>query len=999
MPDFDLFISYRRRDAERVQPLVDALGDRGVSVWLDQHAIGEFAPITTEIRQGLAHSKALLAWYSTAYPQSRPCQMELAAAFLAAQREGDPRRRVLVINPELSAVHIEPIELRDAQYAAAPVAAADYEALADRLAAHVAPLPGFLGGILPMGPPMQYGQRLTGASRFVGRLPDLWRIHSALHAGESAIISGTHAPGMAIVSGFGGIGKSLLAEEYALRFGAAFPGGIFWLRSLGNHPTGGSNAATLDGVRLEQFAVMANAFNIDTKGLEPGQIEAQLGATLSSRRQPFLWIVDDLASGLETDTVRTWLAPSPLGKTLVTTRSGAYTEIGSQATHIPLGMLPRDEALSLLCSRRAPVGALEEGAARGIVDDLGAHALAVAIAGASLAAHDGVTSFEEYRAKLSNPRQDALELAAKLAPELPSGHDKSVAATILGSVRSLPEEGRDFLRLAAMLAAAPIPPSLVVQTFLVVDSLAESDAEVRAINGLSQAERSSLADQEHEAGRQVHALVSRTVRFHDEKPGRSEGLRSAVIATLTTVLARKLTPNREALALHSQHARTLLGTQERWNFQIAKLAAQVARSDYQRGLYRGARSLQEHLLNAYRQVSGEDHPDTLTAMHDLALTLFRLGSLARARGFQERLFEARRRVSGEDHSDTLGSMGNLALTLFAQGDFVGARALQEQVLEAHRRMMGEDHPDTLMSMNNLAKTLSRQGEWADARALGERVLRARREVLGEDHPDTVASMNNLAATLAAVGDLASARALQEQVLEADRRVLGEDHPETLMGMNNFAMMLLDQGDLVGARALQEQVLEAMRQMLGEDHANTLSCMNNLALMLSKEEDLAGARALHERVLNAQRRVLGEDHPDTFRSMSNLAMMLLDQGDLVGGRALQEEALQAQRRVLGENHPDTLTNLNNLALTLADQGDLAGARTLMEQALDARRRVLGEAHPDTLTSMKILAAMLADQGEPAGGRGVRKRASTGRVVVCIFIAMGVIAFLIWWSRSA
>jgi hypothetical protein len=82
VPGFDLFISYRRLDAERVRPLVAALQARGVSVWLDQQTISEFAPITAEIRNGLAQSKALLAWYSDAYPQSRPCQMELTAALL-----------------------------------------------------------------------------------------------------------------------------------------------------------------------------------------------------------------------------------------------------------------------------------------------------------------------------------------------------------------------------------------------------------------------------------------------------------------------------------------------------------------------------------------------------------------------------------------------------------------------------------------------------------------------------------------------------------------------------------------------------------------------------------------------------------------------------------------------------------------------------------------------------------------------------------------------------
>jgi hypothetical protein len=43
VPNFDFFIGYRRTDAERGLPFVAALRQCGMSVWLDQHAIGEFA--------------------------------------------------------------------------------------------------------------------------------------------------------------------------------------------------------------------------------------------------------------------------------------------------------------------------------------------------------------------------------------------------------------------------------------------------------------------------------------------------------------------------------------------------------------------------------------------------------------------------------------------------------------------------------------------------------------------------------------------------------------------------------------------------------------------------------------------------------------------------------------------------------------------------------------------------------------------------------------------
>ena len=76
--------------------------------------------------------------------------------------------------------------------------------------------------------------RGVGSARFVGRWKDLWATHSGLQASEAVIITGKSGLDVTQVRGMGGIGKSLLAEEYALRFSAAYPGGVFWLRAYGN---------------------------------------------------------------------------------------------------------------------------------------------------------------------------------------------------------------------------------------------------------------------------------------------------------------------------------------------------------------------------------------------------------------------------------------------------------------------------------------------------------------------------------------------------------------------------------------------------------------------------------------------------------------------------------------------------------------------------------------------------------------------------------------------
>ena len=54
----------------------------------------------------------------------------------------------------------------------------------------------------------------------------------------------------------------------------------------------------------------------------------------------------------------------------------------------------------------------------------------------------------------------------------------------------------------------------------------------------------------------------------------------------------------------------------------------------------------------------------------------------------------RRRDLGEDHPGTLAAASNLAVSLRAAGEYQAARELDEDTLARRRRVLGEDHPDT-----------------------------------------------------------------------------------------------------------------------------------------------------------------------------------------------------------------------------------------------------------------------------------------------------------------
>ena len=570
---------------------------------------------------------------------------------------------------------------------------------------------------------------------------------------------------------------------------------------------------------------------------------------------------------LGTEGLGDWLAPHALGRTLFTSRTRRFTHVPT----LDLPQLDPDEARSLL-TRQSALTADDAALADKICAALGFHALAVDVT-AALVERRGLAGTLKA---LERADQDVLDLAAQFEEALPNGHQRHIAATFLASIGQLDEHARKLLRLAAVLAAAPIPRRLLVRCVGAAASLEDDDAQDDTDLAIDRLLSASLADDAGGGAINVHTLVSRTMRFADGSPKALATWREHAVGALTEEMAQATDIRRHAhLEQWVEHARELSGANG--DLATVELLGRVARYDYERAAYALARRGFEQQRDVRKRLLGEAHPDTLTSMNDLAMTLLSQGDLPSARRLQEAALEIRQRVQGKAHPDTLTSMNNLAVTLADQGDLLGAGRLQKAVLQLRRRVQGEEDPDTLTSMNNLACTLWDQGDLPGARRLQEAVLERRRRVQGETHPDTLMSMNNLAIMLADQGDLPGARRLQEAVLEVMKRVQGEAHPDTLMSMNNLAMTLSSQGDLPGARRLEEAVLKVMRRVLGETHQNTLTAMNNLAVTLWQLGESDTARQLQHRCVAGRTLVLGATHSQTRDAAETLMQMGSDAG--------------------------------------------------------------------------------------------------------------------------
>lgn len=900
---YDIFLSYAHSDKDAVLPLRDALRAAGLEVWFDESAVESFSAVSHTVGEGLAVCKALLAFYSRTYPTRRACQWELTAAFIAAQRLGEPSRRILVVNPEPdSRDHIQPAALRDTLLPPfpAPDDAAGFRALAESVRERVAALQEALGDVGPMVQPRWHPIAAIGSPRFVGRVPDLWAIHSTLHAAEYPLTTGQYTR-VVFVSGFGGIGKTLLAEEYALRFGAAYPGGVFWLRAFGGDPERADLGPEMrEAERDRQIREIARSLGLSVEDLPLTQVRGMIAGALERAGKPALWVVDDLPEGFSSDDVRAWLAPHPFAATLVTTRSREYSGLGIV---LQPGVLPVDEAYALLTFQRKPTGAEEEQAARNIVAELGSHALALEIAGASLNdSHD--RSFVEFLTDLRDPSYDELALAAELAPVLPTERKEGIAAMLARSIAGLSDDARKVLVIASMLPPSPIPDAILIGTVAQTTGTPDREAKHRARRALAETDRRSLTERVGEHARTVHPLLLRTARFSEEFERASAQLRQALVRSLHHEINRlKTSPVGDPGSAALTHAHALIQTLK--DDAEAFLASEL--SDYSRyaGRYDDAVEIRSKLVEYSRGRWGSEAALTLMSLDSFIADLSHQGDTHRAQLIAEELWAIRKRKLGEQDPATLGVMSNLAILMYQQGKFRDAISLNKEVLEIRTRTLGPEHPDTLDSIENLAVCTNAQGDRAGARKLFHSVLEIRRRVLGEEHRTTLRSMANLSACLAENGDTAAARALGEQVLELNRRVMGNEHPETLRVMSNLANLIARSGDYSTAKALDEQVLEIRRHISGNDHFETIQAEGNLALRLNLSGDTVGARALTEQVLRTARRVLGSDHPYTLMMLHNLAIHEHNAGEPERARETARAALAGRLRVLGAEHPSTI----------------------------------------------------------------------------------------------
>jgi serine/threonine protein kinase/tetratricopeptide (TPR) repeat protein len=494
-------------------------------------------------------------------------------------------------------------------------------------------------------------------------------------------------------------------------------------------------------------------------------------------------------------------------------------------------------------------------------------------------------------------------------------------------LRKLARKHRGLLATAGAFAAV-LAAAAAISTYLAIRAI-EAERTARIAEAESRRQRDEAFAVRAEAQRERDAVLTEKNRA-DQQTAIAREVNEFLQNDLLAEASPEKNPRARKVTVEDLLGRAAAKIAEKFSNQAEVKAAirQTIGKTYRAlGLYAEGHPHLERSLALRQRALGPEHPETLTAMNDLATMDFYQGRYDQAEPLYQQALASLRRMRGPEDPATIGVANDLAVLYYFKGRDDQAESLYKQALDGRRRVLGPDHLDTLETIYNLAMLYTRQRRFESAEPLVVQVLEGMRRVHGPEHPDTLTLLNNLASLYRDQGRYDQAEPLAKQTLDGRRRALGPDHPVTLGSMHTLAMLHLRQGRYDEAEVLAKEAADGLRRVLGPEHPETLKALMNLARIYQGQRRYDQVEKVLLPSLDIQRRKLGEAHPNTLGGMSTLGRNYVLQHRYQEAEPLLRRYLAIVERQ-GRGDPAAFQAKSLLGASLLGQGKYAEAEPLL-----------------------------------------------------------------------
>ncbi|GAB1822952.1 FxSxx-COOH system tetratricopeptide repeat protein [Herbidospora sp. RD11066] len=750
---------------------------------------------------------------------------------------------------------------------------------------------------------------------FTGRESLLRRLREGIRSVTAVI------PLPQTLQGYGGVGKTHLAIEYAHRYSSHYDL-IWWIPADQYYLLPSALAAMAPQLGLPP----ASAVGVE-EAAEAVRVALQDGEPYAN------WLL--IFDNAEDSRIEKYIPRGP-GHVIVTSRNPNWDD---RFRSLPVDVFTREESVEFLTKRLGSRITSED--AYRLADKLGDLPLALEQVGA-LQRRIGMT-VDEYIEQLDH--QTAQLLGAERAKDYPL----TMTAAWRVSVSLLNEHlpvALSLLRCCAFFGPDPIPLDVFRRG---------NKADAESLRGLlrnprmfdkavKELSRHALIRNDAEARTiQVHRLIQALLR-NELTEDDQEVLRKEVhslLAVSAPKLPDEITQWRDFAELVPHVGPSGLVASE--VAQVRSFALDVVRYLYSSGNYQSALELVDTLIDDWKKPHG-DHPDVLRAQRHQANIMRRMGDYRKVYDLDRQRLETVRAEFGPEHEETLIATNGLGGSMRASGDFRGALELDEESVALHVRLLGDNHVLSLRAKNSLALDYGLNSRFEEAADLHTEVYLAQSEAANPTAPEVVLlSCNGMARAVRLTGEFEEACDTGEAALAFGVQKLSRDHWATLITAKELSIAQRRAGALDLAMENSRDTHHRLNRLFGPRHPDTIAAAVNVSNILRVRGDFVGAFELAEQMSQLYPTQFGDDHPFTLGCQANLAILHRLLGRPEQAFELNDAIRQAMTERMGASHHYVLSCSVNLASDLATLGEAERAVRLGEATLTRLTELFGADH--------------------------------------------------------
>jgi len=191
------------------------------------------------------------------------------------------------------------------------------------------------------------------------------------------------------------------------------------------------------------------------------------------------------------------------------------------------------------------------------------------------------------------------------------------------------------------------------------------------------------------------------------------------------------------------------------------------------------------ILEMTEDTLGEDHPNTIEALVNLAFLYSNQDQYQKSIDHYGRALEISRRLFGDQHAETIGCMTSIGLVLHSQGNYEESEKALRLALESARQIEDGAYPRVWQIIRHLSDVIKSQNRYPEATAHAMEAFEMARQHAGVDDIEVISLTENVSDLHRLQGDFDQAQSYLENALDARRRVHGNRSQYYLMALQEM----------------------------------------------------------------------------------------------------------------------------------------------------------------------------------------------------------------------